>query len=544
MPPGKVLQPVLKMKVDELFLRWLSESSTQALLRDCLQRIKVPGRSPGALLAPAAPACKPGVLDGLGVPSLAPASTALPLGAASSPRSGPHARGTRRSTGTRAVQAKKEQPLPPAASQNIPAFYFPRGRPTDTLHVDAVISKIEHTFAQFPHERATMDDMGRVAKACGCPLYWKGPLFCSAGGERTGSVSVHKFVAMWRKILHNCHDDAAKFLHLLMNPGCNYLVQEDFVPFLQVIQRIFYTVNRSWSGRITCAELRRSTFLQNVALLEEEADINQLTEYFSYEHFYVIYCKFWELDTDHDLLIDSQDLARHNDHAVSTKMIERIFSGAVTRGRKVQKEGKISYADFVWFLLSEEDKRTPTSIEYWFRCMDLDGDGALSMFELEYFYEEQCRRLDSMAIEALPFEDCLCQMLDLVKPQNDGKITLRDLKRCKLANVFFDTFFNIEKYLDHEQKEQVSLLRDSESEGPELSDWEKYAAEEYDILVAEEAAAEPWEDGYEAELSPVEQKLSSLRSPLAQRPFFEAPSALGAVDLYEYACEDDDLPPS
>lgn len=53
---------------------------------------------------------------------------------------------------------------------------------------------------------------------------------------------------------------------------------------------------------------------QNVALLEEEADINQLTEYFSYEHFYVIYCKFWELDTDHDLLIDSQDLARHNDH--------------------------------------------------------------------------------------------------------------------------------------------------------------------------------------------------------------------------------------
>ena len=62
------------------------------------------------------------------------------------------------------------------------------------------------------------------------------------------------------------------------------------------------------------------------------------------------------------------------------------------------------------------------SIEYWFRCMDLDGDGALSMFELEYFYEEQCRRLDSMAIEALPFEDCLCQMLDLVKPQTEGAV--------------------------------------------------------------------------------------------------------------------------
>ncbi|XP_055222313.1 serine/threonine-protein phosphatase 2A regulatory subunit B'' subunit beta isoform X4 [Gorilla gorilla gorilla] len=544
MPPGKVLQPVLKMKVDELFLYWLSEASTQRMLQDCLRRIKAPGRDqptagdgeqPGAW--PTAPLAAPRS-SGLEPPGTPGPGPALPVGAASSPRNAPHARGTRRSAGTKVVQTRKEEPLPPATSQSIPTFYFPRGHPQDSVNVDAIISKIESTFARFPHERATMDDMGLVHKACSCPLYWKGPLFYGAGGERTGSVSVHKFVTMWRKILQNCHDDTAKFVHLLMSPSCNYLVQEDFVPFLQdvvnthpglsflkeasefhsryittVIQRIFYAVNRSWSGRITCAELRRSSFLQNVALLEEEADINQLTEFFSYEHFYVIYCKFWELDTDHDLLIDADDLARHNDHAISTKMIDRIFSGAVTRGRKVQKEGKISYADFVWFLISEEDKKTPTSIEYWFRCMDLDGDGALSMFELEYFYEEQCRRLDSMAIEALPFQDCLCQMLDVVKPRTEGpegeagltrlgrtpllagKITLQDLKRCELANVVFDTFFNIEKYLDHEQKEQISLLRDGDSGGPELSDWEKYAAEEYDILVAEETAGEPWEDG-------------------------------------------------
>jgi len=82
----------------------------------------------------------------------------------------------------------------------------------------------------------------------------------------------------------------------------------------QVIQRIFYVVNRSWTGRMTTMELRRSNFLQTLALLEEEDDINQITDYFSYEHFYVIYCKFWELDIDHDLYIDPKDLARYNDH--------------------------------------------------------------------------------------------------------------------------------------------------------------------------------------------------------------------------------------
>lgn len=58
-----------------------------------------------------------------------------------------------------------------------------------------------------------------------------------------------------------------------------------------------------------------------MALLEEEVDINQLTEYFSYEHFYVIYCKFWELDTDHDLYIDPKDLARHNDHGMTNGIV-------------------------------------------------------------------------------------------------------------------------------------------------------------------------------------------------------------------------------
>jgi hypothetical protein len=47
----------------------------------------------------------------------------------------------------------------------------------------------------------------------------------------------------------------------------------------------------------------------------------QIVDYFSYEHFYVIYCKFWELDTDHDLLIDEKDLAKHNNHGIYTKPV-------------------------------------------------------------------------------------------------------------------------------------------------------------------------------------------------------------------------------
>lgn len=44
------------------------------------------------------------------------------------------------------------------------------------------------------------------------------------------------------------------------------------------------------------------------------------------------------------------------------------------------------------------------------RCMDVDGDGYISMYELEYFYEEQMQRMEAIGIETLPFNDCLCQV--------------------------------------------------------------------------------------------------------------------------------------
>ncbi len=50
-------------------------------------------------------------------------------------------------------------------------------------------------------------------------------------------------------------------------------------------------------------------------------------------------------------------------------------------------------------------------------------------------------------------------MLDMVKPKEEGKITLSDLKNCKMTPLFFDTFFNLEKYLEHEQKDPFANVR-------------------------------------------------------------------------------------
>jgi serine/threonine-protein phosphatase 2A regulatory subunit B'' len=57
---------------------------------------------------------------------------------------------------------------------------------------------------------------------------------------------------------------------------------------------------------IDARALRRSNLLSAFHTVDVEEDINVVNDYFSYEHFYVLYCKFWELDADHDFLLSRQ----------------------------------------------------------------------------------------------------------------------------------------------------------------------------------------------------------------------------------------------
>ncbi|KAJ1896062.1 Serine/threonine-protein phosphatase 2A regulatory subunit B'' subunit alpha, partial [Kickxella alabastrina] len=98
---------------------------------------------------------------------------------------------------------------------------------------------------------------------------------------------------------------------------------------------------------------------------------------------------------------------------------------------------------------------TPPAIEYWFRCLDLDGDGVLSVYELEYFYDEQVSRMEEeMSGDMIMLDDLMCQLSDMVRPEKEGMFTLKDLRRAppKLMPIFFDAFMNLQRFLEHEAR--------------------------------------------------------------------------------------------
>lgn len=92
-----------------------------------------------------------------------------------------------------------------------------------------------------------------------------------------------------------------------------------------VILRIFFTVDINDDGRISFREFKKSNLKQVLFQVCEEEDINRIRDYFSYEHFYVLYIRFWELDSDHDFLISKEDFGKYEGHALSRKVVNRIF---------------------------------------------------------------------------------------------------------------------------------------------------------------------------------------------------------------------------
>ncbi|RNF00398.1 protein phosphatase 2 (formerly 2A), regulatory subunit B [Trypanosoma rangeli] len=283
--------------------------------------------------------------------------------------------------------------------------------------------------------------------------------------------------------------DFCAYIEVLLehHPGLLFLKQtpEFQSKYLEtVIYRIFYDLDRFDRGRITYAEMECSSLLDALRQVDATDDINSVLLYFSYEHFYVLYCRFWELDEDRDMLLSREEFMRYAPAGVMNPVIvARVFGGAARRMTCV-REDHMNYEDFVWFCLSEEDKSTPTAIRYWFRILDLDGDGILSAYELHSFYDATRAKLTAYIPDGtVPFEDVLCQIFDMLAVEVSCGLRLEELlSKPEAASIALNMVTNVLRFLQFEQRDPFVTHQDRLVGGLEQSAWDRFARAEYDRL--------------------------------------------------------------
>lgn len=375
------------------------------------------------------------------------------------------------------------------------------------------------------------------------PLYQRILLLWNAEQQHQSPMEVVTFDMLewyWRNEMEP-YDASDRFFRLVKQPNVEYIERDDFLPFIKalladhpgleflsshaefqdkyavtVITRIFYQVNRCHSGKITARQIRRSQLLEAFHQVDEEEDINKVTRFLSYEHFYVLYwyvqrvavllalysvsqpclslenSRFWELDHDRDYRISREDLLKYGDHSLSHMIVDRIFDAA-PRPFEQERPNRdfLTYESFIYFMLSEEDKSNEVSVRYWFTCCDVDGDGKLNNMEMRSFYAVQLHRMQCMGQEIVGFDDMLCQMVDMIKPANPDYFVVEDFLQPECAAVsgaLFDALFNLNKYLLFEQRDPFVERQKREDEFE--CDWDRFACIDYNRLAMEEEARE------------------------------------------------------
>ena len=205
----------------------------------------------------------------------------------------------------------------------------------------------------------------------------------------------------------------------------------------------------------------------------------------------MIYYLFSELDTDHDSILCAEDLLRYDQNGLSLRTIERIFH-VLEASKHDSKDipSRMTYEDFIVFLMNEENKTTYRSLKFWFNVVDFDENGFIMYHEMKYFYDDLCERLGAMNQEPVPLENILCQFNDLMHPKRCGEFTLADfIRHRKVSGIFFDLLLNLTKGLAYEFRDPYQA-RQEQDECPLFSPWDRFALREYCSLVTSQDTEE------------------------------------------------------
>ncbi|KAI8610073.1 hypothetical protein BC830DRAFT_1173010 [Chytriomyces sp. MP71] len=231
-----------------------------------------------------------------------------------------------------------------------------------------------------------------------------------------------------------------------------------------VIVRLFYSNHFHGRNRMALRDFRTAQVYKVIAEIESATNSLSLNipAPFCYKDFYVIYCAFWELDKDHDMYLTLHDLERYSDRGLSHAALARIVEcyGRVPDAPESTNEGSemstaellvhnkikcFGFQEFVAFIMAVEEKASISGLYYWFRVLDIDEDGLVSLLEIETFWEHQYTKVP----EQYTVYDFFSLILDLVRP-SASSISLLDLKRNPVAaGLFLDFLLDSRRHVEN-----------------------------------------------------------------------------------------------
>lgn len=227
--------------------------------------------------------------------------------------------------------------------------------------------------------------------------------------------------------------------------------------YLLVAQRkFFFFLDPKRTGKINIKDIVTSNILTEFNEMKEqppanEPNFNNSNNWFSITNFWRIYKKYIDLDRDKNGMLGKDELIRYGP-GLTMIFIDRVFE-------EYQRfDNSIDFKQFIDFVLALENRKTPASIIYIWRTLDVYHKNAVDTFVINMFYRQVVKKIINRGKGEYKIDDIKDEIWDMIKPKNPNYITLQDVLASPYSDTVLSLLIDAKAFYLHDQKEmQVKL---------------------------------------------------------------------------------------
>ena len=224
---------------------------------------------------------------------------------------------------------------------------------------------------------------------------------------------------------------------------------------ITAVRKFFFFLDPKKTGKIYIKDMLTSPILAELYDLRQEKSIEELQmNWFSSQNAERVYKAYLRLDLDENGLLKKSELVKYQ-WGLTDIFIERIFEEYQTF------DGEMDYKTFLDFVLAMENKKSPQSLAYFWKILDIYGKGSIDSFVINMFFKEVKTKLtqkDPDVENNFKVEDIKDEIFDMAKPEIQNQITLADLINCGQGDTIVSILTDAKAFFGYDQREVGNTL--------------------------------------------------------------------------------------
>lgn len=215
------------------------------------------------------------------------------------------------------------------------------------------------------------------------------------------------------------------------------------------LRKFLFFLDPLRTGRIRVQDILASGFLDHLVELRDENLPKDMQEsnWFSAPSALRVYGQYLNLDKNHNGMLNKEELSGLGTGTLTSVFVERVFQECLTY------EGEMDYKTYLDFVLALENRHEPQSLQYLFKILDINSQGYLDTFSLNYFFRAIQDQMRQNGQEPVSFQDVKDELFDMIKPADPTKITLQDIIHSGQGETLVSILIDLNGFWTHENRE-------------------------------------------------------------------------------------------